>query len=95
MSPSEWDGFAEEYLENKRCACTVMNQINEMNNVNFIDYVLKGNRNLLNGIVPAFPAYDIAARIKNNGWQLTLKQRHAITNVYLFSNYGLKQEDLD
>jgi hypothetical protein len=28
-----------------------------------------------------FPAYDIAVRIKENGWKMTARQREAIINV--------------
>ena len=30
-----------------------------------------------------FPAYDIAEKAYQNNWELTKKQRRAITNVYL------------
>jgi hypothetical protein len=29
----------------------------------------------------SFPTYDIAIKIKKNGWKMTLKQREAIINV--------------
>jgi hypothetical protein len=31
--------------------------------------------------IETFPAYDIAARIKKNGWKMTPRQREAIINV--------------
>lgn len=40
--------------------------------------------NRLNTVVPydSFPAYDIALKIKENGWTPTPKQRQALINVY-------------
>ena len=40
--------------------------------------------NRLNTVVPydSFPAYDIALKIKENGWTPTPKQRQALVNVY-------------
>lgn len=42
------------------------------------------NPNRLNTVVPydSFPAYDIALKIKENGWTPTPKQRKALVNVY-------------
>jgi hypothetical protein len=31
--------------------------------------------------IDSFPAYDIAVKIKKNGWEMTLRQREAIINV--------------
>lgn len=42
--------------------------------------------NRLNTVVPhgSFPAYDIALKIKENGWTPTRKQRQALINVYSY-----------
>jgi hypothetical protein len=31
--------------------------------------------------IDSFPAYDIAVKIKRNGWEMTIRQRQAIINV--------------
>lgn len=41
------------------------------------------NRNELNGVVRKFPAYNIAENRLKNG-HITVKQRAAITNVFLY-----------
>ena len=38
----------------------------------------------LNNVTEYFPAYDVALKLKNNGWKPTVKQRKAILNVTAF-----------
>lgn len=95
MDPSEMAGFAEDHFEDGVHAYSLMKELNVMSNVELINYVLENSkRNELNGVTSYFPAYDVAENVKNNHWQLTVKQRHAITNVYLFMCFGWKQEGL-
>lgn len=77
-------------------AIITMNWLNELNNTSFLNEIINYGIQL-NKVVrdDRFPAFDIAKRAAKNNWTLTEKQRHAITNVYLFSMYGWKQEQLE
>ena len=56
----------------------------QLNNHDFLKEIInRSNRNELNEVVEKFPAYDIAVNCLKNG-HITIKQRAAITNVFLY-----------
>lgn len=88
----------EEHLGLANSAEKGLEKLRKMSNEQFIAFILNhSDRKELNSVISGgkFPAYDIAQRAQAGNWQLTAKQRHAITNVYLFNFYGWKQEELE
>lgn len=87
--------YVEAWYEKREYASAKMGWMNSLTSNEFLNFILsRENGELLNQVVDdgKFPAYDIALRVKENGWNLTKKQRHAITNVYLWNAYEWKQE---
>ena len=59
-------------------------ELMQLNNFDFLKEIIGlGDRNELNSVVAKFPAYDIAENCLKNGY-ITVKQRAAITNVFLY-----------
>lgn len=59
-------------------------ELMQLSNHDFLKKIVAlSNRNELNGVVTKFPAYDIAENCLKNG-HITVKQRAAITNVFLY-----------
>lgn len=93
-----YENCLEDRFYNMSLAEKAMCHLNKMPNEKFLEFILLHcSRDCLNDVVPdgKFPAYNIVQRAKDNCWQLTFKQRHAITNVYLWCLYGWKQEQLE
>lgn len=73
----------EMWIENMVLSC--------MDDGEFLEEVLtNGNKKKMNELVSdnKFPAYDIAQRIKDNGWAPSEKQRQAIMNVYIYTQWN-------
>lgn len=86
----EDDLFLQYQAENTFNMQQERERLNQMSDKRFIDeIVFYHNPKYLNSIVDdnKFRAYDIAKRIKLNGWTPTEKQRLALTNVYLHAQY--------
>ena len=59
-------------------------ELMQLNNHDFLKEIIgRSSRNELNEVVEKFPAYDIAVNCLKNG-HVTVKQRAAITNVFLY-----------
>jgi len=66
-------------------ACLSYLDLMQLNNYNFLREIIDAsNRNELNEVVEKFPAYDIAVNCLKSG-HLTIKQRAAITNIFLYA----------
>lgn len=99
-----WDDAIDDFYDLKEAemasiddAYTLLLHLNSLNNRTFLKYILdNSDRYSINNVVPQgrFKAYNIGEKCNKNGWDLADKQRHAITNVFLFLNCGYKQEDL-
>lgn len=48
----------------------------------------------LNKVTMHFPAGDVAIKYKENGWNLSKKQRDALTNVYVYTQTGVNPRRL-
>lgn len=91
----DFDDVPIGYLHRERKeARDFISQTLKMSNSEYIEFMLNNGNGLLNYVVSnhKFPAYDILLNALKNNWVLTEKQRHAISNVYIFQKYNWKQE---
>lgn len=91
-----WSDDLEERSYAYDDAKTELRVLNALTGSEFLLYILFNADDQLNHVVSSdkFPAYDIVIRAKENGTQLTSKQRYAVTNVYLWSVFGWTQDQL-
>lgn len=73
--------FESEYIA---ADCISYRELMQLNNHDFLKEIIdRSSRNELNEVVKKFPAYDIAVNCLKSG-HVTVKQRAAITNVFLY-----------
>lgn len=69
-------------------ACISYQALMQLNNHDFLKEIInRSSRNELNEVVKKLPAYDIAVNCLKSG-HVTVKQRAAITNVFLYVQFS-------
>lgn len=92
---------AEEYKrdqENRDGALELFQKLDTLPDITFLDYVLmNGEKDSMNQVVHggAFPAYDIAYKLRDENRRPSPKQRKAIANVFVFDGFGYKRDQLE
>lgn len=82
------DYFREVMLERKEFRKTEKEKLQKVSDdVLLIKYEAEARHSeFLNEVVPGnnFPAFDVALKIKKNGWTMSPKQREALENVLAY-----------
>lgn len=79
-----YDDYYEQQLLERRMM--VREDLDKLSNRDFLLTILETGKKYRMNIKTEdreFPAYDIAEKAHQNNWELTKKQRRAITNIYL------------
>lgn len=99
INPENYSGQAEEWHENwldNHAACRRdYDHLTAMSPIDWLDYMDRNGQKAMDEVVEGevFPAYRIVKWLKANRRLPTERQREAITNVYLWTEYHLRIEE--
>ncbi|MDR0472325.1 MAG: hypothetical protein LBH43_01445 [Treponema sp.] len=83
MSEAEYlesqQDFTDERSERQEEIEDTKEFLNAMSDNELLNYIIRHGKKL--NTLPSFKTYDIAKRIKDNGWKPTTKQRKSLINT--------------
>lgn len=87
--------YYEDINESIEEAVTLKMNMNDLPDKELLEKILKNTSvNALNNVTKHFPAGDVAKKYQDNGWNLSVKQRASITNVYVYIKTGINPRKL-
>jgi hypothetical protein len=70
-----------DYSVDEETPIIITDCLDRLSDSKLIDRIINEGAKL-NAVTEFFPAYDVAVKLKENGWTPTKKQRQALINVY-------------